>query len=213
MKLKFIYLDLDGVIANFHAEAIRAHIRKGPLKTRHGTHSDPMEAYELASNEKWPRGHSLQKYIGFDSLEQFWQPIDQDPLFWRGIQPYPWYKKLIEMSSGYCQHLVFCTSPSSHHYSWSGKALWLSLHGLDHIPCVMMGVNDNNRNGQPSPAGKWMLAAPDRLLLDDFHKQTGPFVEAGGQAILFPQPWNRNHEYCHDPLGYTLAELTRITEG
>jgi hypothetical protein len=212
MKPRFIYLDIDGVIANFHAEAIRAHIRKGPLKTRYGTHTDPLEAYELASNERWPRGYSLQKYMGIEDIDAFWHPINNDPLFWRGIQPYPWYRKLIEVVSGYCDHLVLCTSPSNHHYSWGGKALWLALHKLDHIPCVMMGINDR-KNEKPSPVGKWMMAAPDRLLIDDYHKNTDPFIEEGGKAILFPQPWNRAHEYCDDPVGYTVAQLERLTEG
>ena len=206
-KFDNIYLDMDGVLANFHAEAVRAHIRKGPLKTRYGTLTDPLQAYEFTSNDHWPKGLSLQKFIGWENLDAFWAPIDSDPLFWRGIQPYPWYKKLIETCQGYCKHLSFCTSPSSHHTSWGGKALWLKLHDLDHIPCIMMG-----HNGSPSSVGKWMLAAPGRLLIDDFHKQTEPFIEHGGQAILFPQPWNRAYEFCHDPLGYTVGQLERLTE-
>ncbi len=57
---------------------------------------------------------------------------------------------------------------------------------------------------------KQKFARPNVLLVDDWEKQVDPFIEAGGQAILFPQPWNRNHEFASDPLKYVLDSLTAL---
>ena len=210
-KIDTILQDVDGLLANFHESAIRAHLHKGPLKLSHGTYRDPNDSFLIASNQYWPRGKSLMKYLGITNLDDFWQPIDRDPLFWRGISPYPWYKQLTDKLQNYCHTLMLCTSPSNHHHSWGGKALWLKLHNLDHLPCIMMnGASNGTSSG--TPIGKWMLAAPGRLLIDDFEKQTDPFINAGGQAILFPQPWNRAHQFCNDPVNYTISQLERICE-
>jgi hypothetical protein len=212
MKLKIIYLDVDGVLANFHVAAIIAHLHLGPLKLIHGTYYETNDAYRIASNEYWPNGISLQKYLNIQDIEYFWKPINPDPLFWRGLPPYPWYKRLVDICSGYCEQLVLCTSPSNHHHSWGGKALWLAQKELGHLPCIMMNGATNGTAHNNHAIGKWMLAHPDRLLIDDFHKQVDPFVQAGGKGILFPQPWNSNHPYKSDPVGYVVQQLEKITE-
>lgn len=210
-KIPHLMLDMDGVIANFHAEAIRAHLRQGPVTVCHGTFHNPEDAYELASNDRWPIGQSLMKYLGVEDLDAFWKPINSDPLFWRGIPPYVWWRDLIKICDYYTDELIICTSPSSHHHSWAGKALWLQQRSLHDYPTIMM---NHASNGGPrgKSVGKWLYAGPGRVLIDDWQKQTDPFIKVGGQAILFPQPWNSNHPNMSDPVGYVRDQLQLLTE-
>ena len=41
---------------------------------------------------------------------------------------------------------------------------------------------------------KHLLAGPNRILIDDNDRNIEAFRAAGGIGILFPQPWNANHE-------------------
>ena len=56
---------------------------------------------------------------------------------------------------------------------------------------------------------KWICARPDQLLIDDNDGNVESFRERGGQAILFPQPWNLNHRLCGDRMGYLSDELSK----
>ena len=50
------------------------------------------------------------------------------------------------------------------------------------------------------------MAAPGVLLIDDSDKNCEKFVQHSGHAILFPRPWNSNHKYKDDPIGYLRQE-------
>ena len=56
---------------------------------------------------------------------------------------------------------------------------------------------------------KYLLAKPDVVLIDDQHKNIDLFREHGGQAILFPQPWNENYAIT-DRIGYVKSELEKM---
>tara|TARA_B100000700_G_C14367978_1_gene544625 strand:+ start:90 stop:317 length:228 start_codon:yes stop_codon:yes gene_type:complete len=65
---------------------------------------------------------------------------------------------------------------------------------------------------------KHLLAKPDVVLIDDSDEKCRKFIEAGGHAILLPQPWNANHGLV-DPekeyggrMDYVDSRMNEITE-
>lgn len=60
---------------------------------------------------------------------------------------------------------------------------------------------------------KTVFARPDVLLIDDLDTEVKRFKAAGGQAILFPRPWNSAREYANEPQVYYISELKKIFEG
>jgi 5'(3')-deoxyribonucleotidase len=57
---------------------------------------------------------------------------------------------------------------------------------------------------------KELLADDDSCLIDDDEKNIKAFREAGGNALLFPQPWN-GHETPLNPVRYVLDWLEETT--
>ncbi|MFO0916509.1 MAG: hypothetical protein U0795_26370 [Pirellulales bacterium] len=56
-----------------------------------------------------------------------------------------------------------------------------------------------------------LLAGPRRVLIGDSDAKVAAFRAAGGEAILFPQPWNANRA-VKDRLGYVKAQLEMLEE-
>jgi hypothetical protein len=54
---------------------------------------------------------------------------------------------------------------------------------------------------------KHLMAKPGVVLIDDSDAKCEKFIEAGGGAILFPQPWNSNYDQidARKPYGSRLA--------
>ena len=67
--------------------------------------------------------------------------------------------------------------------AWSGKAAWVNKH-----------LSFYNTRLIITTASKLLLAGPNTLLIDDRDKNVEEFRKAGGQAILVPRPWNKNHD-------------------
>jgi 5'(3')-deoxyribonucleotidase len=55
-----------------------------------------------------------------------------------------------------------------------------------------------------------MCARSDQLLIDDNDTNVERFRARGGRAILFPRPWNRNHELSGDPMSHLREELSEL---
>jgi len=198
-----IYLDMDGVIANFHLEAIRAYMRVGK-NLRHIGDLETLTAHKLFT--QWPKGVSLQKYInpkhedGNDywspEMDDFWKPIRIDPLFWRKIAPMGFMRDLIDLLKTYTKHLVICTTPDWDPNSSLGKRQWLIGQGLGDLEYVFI-------------KHKWRLADPQALLIDDYERHVQSWCQecdrrfgVPGSAILFPAVWNENHHLWTRPVQY-----------
>ncbi len=50
------------------------------------------------------------------------------------------------------------------------------------------------------------------ILIDDNDKNCRDWELAGGYAILFPQPWNANRDYCDDPMGHVRLRMKYFEE-
>jgi len=191
-KITRIFLDLDGVLADWATAAILLHGR------------DPDAV--LGS---WPAGtYDLADVLGISDNEM-WRPInDAGASFWAELKPLPWYGDLLSL----CMHTApttILTSPSKDPSAAAGKTRWLQAVFGSGFRDYLIG-----------PA-KVACAYPGAVLIDDADKNCESFVASaqgirtGGAAVVFPQRWNSKHELVsrierNGPLGYVLEQLGHI---
>ena len=157
-----IYLDMDGVLTDFVGGV-----------------------FNLFGKQYVEEDYPLGKWKFFEDWgiteSEFWQRVHQcGPHFWETLDPFPGAKDLV--SFGFYRGLIprgqmsILTSPSRSPHCYSGKVQWLINHGIN-LPVTIT-------------TNKEQLAQPGRLLIDDKIENCERFRAAGGDAIVFPQPWN-----------------------
>ncbi len=162
-----IYVDMDGVLVDFVYSALLAQ----------GIEQDL--AVEIIND--WPPGEwDVSKVAGVEPGE-FWTNIDATPLFWHKLDITREYHKIVWWLRNHGIDWMVCSTPSRHPDSSAGKVYWLRDR-----------LGDTFRNYVLTPH-KSHLAAPGRLLLDDSDRNVDAWRAAGGEAILWPQPWNTSH--------------------
>ena len=189
MKIEQIYVDMDGVLADFLTGAIWL-MRGGP--------ADPIL-------RAWSDDPDICPQLGV-TMNELWFRIDcAGEAFWAGLHAFPWARFLFECCSDVAPTVVL-SSPSWDPSSVSGKLLWLNKH---------MGKGRAFRRYLLGPP-KHMVAAPGRVLIDDREKNCWLWEEHGGTAILFPSPSNRRRaEYWGDdpdPGDAVMADLERLKD-
>lgn len=156
---------------------------------------------------------SIERHVGIEPKE-FWGKIDRhSPRFWAEMEEYPWARTLYTYLRGNEQFgtVYICTTPSQSPDSLRGKMYWLQKR---------MGKNFRDYVLTPH---KHLLAHPGAILIDDSPGNINKFREAGGQGIVFPQPWNwrsvadpvkesdnPTSEVPRDRISYTLHHLRKI---
>lgn len=113
--------------------------------------------------------------------------------WWLNLKPYPWANELYSKLS-LISNIIFCTSPNNDPECPSQKVKWLIKHNFMY--------NNNYQIGKK----KELNAASGAILIDDSDDNIEKYREAGGKAILFPQPWNKNRD-IKNPVDYVLKEL------
>lgn len=179
MAVRHILLDMDGVIADFMGAILELHGQR-----------------ELA--DKWPDGEADYAVVLGMTKDEFWKPVDGlGGRFWAEFPPYPWLNELLTLLRETAPFTI-STSPSRSAACASAKVEWLREHFQEPLYMdFMIGTQ------------KYLLAKPDVVLIDDQHKNIDQFREHGGQAILFPQPWNSNFAIT-DRIGYVRSELEKL---
>lgn len=179
MDLERIFLDLDGVLADWATPAIRA------------CGGDPATVFS-----SWPVGtYDLAEALGI-STSAMWRAVDmQGAKMWATLEPYPWCGDLF----GICEDLApttILTSPSTDPSAASGKTRWLQS---------VFGTGFRRYLIGPDKAA---CARPGAILIDDSDANCEKFRASGGDAIVFPQIWNTAHTNRAMPLAYTRAVLS-----
>lgn len=164
-----IFLDMDGVICNIRqAVADIYNIKVTPEKEK-------------------LFGNALDKLIGLEIKQEMWGVINAIPDFWENIPPYPWCEELVDALQSVDEVQILTSSPSTDALTksnaFTGKARWIGKYLFDKNLRVNI-VHD-----------KYLLAAPERILIDDRNNHCKKFKKHGGKSILFAQPWN---EGCYD---------------
>ena len=183
-----ILLDMDGVLCDFVKSACVAF------------NFDPDDVYR-----NWKPGvydvaevFGINNAGGWDGQEKLWATIDaRGEYFWATLPEYRWSRELYDECSKF-DDIYFLTSPTRNPSCASGKLKWIQ---------AFMG-NKAASNFLIGPA-KHLCARQDNVLIDDYEYNVDKFRDAGGKAILFPQPWNRlgRIEY---PVVTVMKELREI---
>lgn len=138
-----------------------------------------FEAHGREFNPDACMGYNLLNEFSM-TKEDFWAPIDNYE-FWRGLEPYPWSVGLLRQLSEIAP-VVLVTTPSKSSDCLKAKREWVE----DHLPPmyrdIVMGES------------KELTASENTLLIDDCDRNVRKFRESGGEAIVFPQPWNSGWE-------------------
>lgn len=160
-----IFLDMDGVLADFVQAALRVHFGTG----------------WFAVFRAWPKGvYETYDHMGI-TVDQFWAKINLCGAdFWADLPIFQWTDWLIKA----CQALgTVCvlSSPSRHPDCVQGKLRWIKR---------VFGEKFRNYIFAPKQH-KYLLAAPGRYLVEDSEQNAAEFVAARGSgAVIIPQPWN-----------------------
>ncbi len=165
MKPPVIYLDMDGVIADFVKPLIKAHGRE-----------DLIEAYEAG---EYPKTWNMDDELGTE--EELWVPVDAlGEAFWDDIPPFSWTSKLLSIIKDEKIPWYICTHARHTPGSYSGKVRWIHKHISPTFKNIIMTRH------------KHLLAHSNALLIDDNEQNTEMFTIHGGNSFLFPQSWNSN---------------------
>ena len=128
------------------------------------------------------------------SEQYFWDK--QTINFWIGLKMYPYSQKILSLLP--IKKTCLLTSPTLNNAGFSQQ--WIR----NNIPEYF-----NNKQYIIGPA-KQFCASPDSLLIDDADVNIEKFKEAGGNAILFPQPWNKNRDLIERRLDYLKMKLNQL---
>jgi FMN phosphatase YigB (HAD superfamily) len=179
MAIDRIFLDLDGVLADWATAAIRA---CGQV---------PHEVFAA-----WPPGTAELSDVLDISPEEMWSHVHREgEAFWANLEPYPWTHEVFRLCSDLAPTTIL-TSPSLEPCSLSGKAVWMRRHFGPKFRDFLIGPD------------KRACARARAVLIDDSEKNCEAFERAGGRAIAFPALWNPVGD-MRDPLPYLCRELAR----
>ena len=194
--MKIVYMDLDGVIIDWD------------------TASMELFGFRGVQADRWD--HLVELVAERDGIDKdramgrVWAAIDREgPEWWANMDVYDAGLALYE-ACWQVAPVVFVTSPSRSPSSAAGKVMWITKHaktftrlrGKARHSFGEFGMKPARRAYAISPA-KAMLAGPTKLLIDDRKLNCDRFVAAGGEALLWPQPWNSaGHGIDADELVY-----------
>lgn len=114
--ISHILVDIDGVLADFVADALRVHGREGHSVT----HWNFFEDFPM-------------------TLSDFWRGIDgEGEDFWLNLKAYDWMDSLLSIVGEYGD-FTLATTPSLSHHCCSGKRLWIQKHFGQRFTKYMIG--------------------------------------------------------------------------
>lgn len=177
--IKYILLDMDGVLAQFAESA------------------NKLFPEPLAEITEW----DMCNQLGI-SHDEFWERIEQEGEdFWANLPDYPWAEELWGTLRDTAP-VILSSSPSRCPKCCSGKRRWIINRFGANYKNYMLGSQ------------KWMLAKPDRVLIDDNENNISAFRKHGGEGILFPQIWNSLAEYARNGqhMQYVINRVRLINE-
>lgn len=161
--IKTVFLDVDGVLANF----------------RKGIHDAFAKSYNYATlSPKW-------------NFWEDWPEITFEMV--NGICTIPFWINLEWMHDGHdisrmvlnkfqSNQIYLLTTPMPNVESATGRWQWIK----EQLPAYY-------KRTIITQAPKHLLARPDTLLIDDKDQNINKFTQAGGRGCLVPRPWNRAH--------------------
>lgn len=180
-----IYLDMDGPLCDFIGAMLRVHGREDLLAD-------------------YPNGQLIYgHHLGMSDAQMIAGVEAEGVGFWTELGLQPWAERLVAMCEACCD-VELATDANFGDWAASGKRIWLRNHfGGRFLSTVHM------------TSRKYRLAHKHAILIDDHDKNVKAFIDAGGEAILWPMPWNNGwlgHDTPEAKLAHVERELERIGE-
>jgi 5'(3')-deoxyribonucleotidase len=168
MKFTTLFLDMDGVIADWITAIELAHKRTA------GAHYSGCNY----------RGKRLQPRDWGMEWDDFWSPCRKHK-FWANIPVMPDAHEIVKIIENYFppEDVVILSTPNFEAAAIAGKIQWLHAHFRQYYANHFFGRN------------KARLAHEKAILIDDDIRNIRWFERRGGQGILVPRPWNDEHNY------------------
>lgn len=180
--IKHVFWDLDGVFVDFVGGVL-----------------DLLGIDQQSAGDDWPPGeYSIEAIFGITS-ERLWNLINRGGAnWWAHLDCFEWNAELRSLIADCRGSHSILTSPGDCTAAYLGKRLWCDRH-MSGMPLHLT-------------AQKQLLANPAALLIDDNDRNCELFRQAGGNAILFPQLWNQNHQLASQPfrIDYLENELRQL---
>jgi hypothetical protein len=164
-----IYLDMDGVMADFVGAVLDTWRLSVPSGSVLGV--PVRRRLDESDIDAW----AIEDRLGV-RRDDFWQTIGLHS-WWADLEAYPWATPLFEMLSFY-GGITYLSSPSKSLGTLSGKLDWIQRrHGRGFTDWIFTNHKEH-------------VAGPGKILIDDSEKNCDAWESKGGYAILFPQYWN-----------------------
>lgn len=180
-NLKCIYLDMDGVIVNMLEGVCDLYGYTSAQYDEVYARVDGWDAIPKAMNEVNAK-HGGDLLLRELDSRMLWQDIAQHgDAFWADLEWTPYGKLIFQV----CQEagpVVLMSTPTREPSSAAGKMAWINRE----MP------KDWRRRYAFTPC-KHHMAHEGAILIDDSPKNVALFEEHGGNAFLWPQPWNASH--------------------
>jgi len=177
-----VFLDMDGVIADFHKGIYDAF--RQPYR-----YDESLATWDFWDNWKPPLN---RENINAKCSVYFWEHL-------------PWTHDGLEIFEIVCskfkpEQIHILTNPIvGGAGTATGKILWIEKYLPEFVKRVII-----------TQAPKGLLAKPDTLLIDDNNNYVDGFREAGGKALLVPRPWNRAHLQAGQTVKVVRKFLERV---
>ena len=159
-----LLLDMDGILVDLQYGLLSYHKR--------------LDIYN-----NYPIGiYDLCKVLNITQNELFvCDSID----FWANLPKTPDFDEIINICTFYftLDQIFIVTKPTNSTYSINGKIAWMEKY----LPYL--------RKNLVFTSHKYLLVGhKDNLLVDDYDKNVESFIQNGGEAFLYPRPWNRKYK-------------------
>ena len=183
-----LYLDVDGVLADFTT---------GLMRALDIPYYYPEGSYPFKPGV-WNWFPELEKRfgVGFEECDDM---CDQN--FWANLQWMHDGPAIVETVGEFFKwgEISLLTSPMPNTGSASGKMEWLEKNW----PVMKKRAIITN-------VDKGQFAAPDRILIDDRDENIASWRAAGGIGITCPRPWNKARDCAHNAPRYIHSQLKEI---
>lgn len=177
IKISTVFLDVDGVLADF---------RKGVHEAFSKPYNYPTLTKKWLFWDDWPDVTS--KMVNAICTIPFWANLE-----WM----HDGYDILTAVEYKFAPaQICLLTTPMPNVESATGRWMWIKKHMPIYYSRTII-----------TQAPKHLLARPDTLLIDDKDENVDGFREAGGNAIRVPRPWNSSNFWSDVTLGFVKSVL------
>jgi len=179
--IKTVFLDMDGVLSNFHKGV--HDIFKKPY-----VYSPSLRRYDFW--EDWdPR--ITRNDVNSACTINFWRNLE-----WMHDGP-DILRTILDRFNP--NQIYLLTTPMPNVESPTGKWIWIKENLPQYYQRTII-----------TQAPKALLARSDTLLIDDKDQNIDEFIKAGGRGLLVPRPWNRNYSWAHQSVDVVKTFLENL---